>query len=44
MSVVNYLEADPLEAEESHEVFMIEEGDTPPPEDPDMNKGTVVCA
>ena len=42
----NYLDADPLEADDSHEVFMMDEGETPPPPDDDeaMSNGTVVWA
>ena len=37
-----YLEADPLEVEDSQEVFMTDEGDTPPPELLVISNGTVV--
>ena len=39
-----YLEADPLEADDSHEVFMMDEGETPPPDEEAMSNGTVVWA
>ena len=38
-----YLDADPLEADDSHEVFMMDEGETPPV-DEGMSNGTVVWA
>ena len=37
-----YLEADPLEVEDSQDVFMTDEGDTPPPELLVISNGTVV--
>ena len=41
----NYLDADPLEADDSHEVFMMDEGETPPGDDDEaMSNGTVVWA
>ncbi len=39
-----YLEAEPLEVDDSHEVFMMDEGETPPPDEFDMSNGTVVPA
>ena len=46
-----YLDAEPLEVDDSHEVFMMDDGDTPPPEmtapaadEFDMSNGTVVWA
>ena len=40
--LITYLEADPLEDEDSQDVFITDEGDTPPLELPDISNGTVV--
>ena len=42
------LDAEPLDVDDSHEVFMMDDGETPPPETAadefDMSNGTVVWA
>ena len=39
------LDAEPLDVDDSHEVFMMDEGETPPPDELfDMSNGTVVWA
>ena len=42
------LDAEPLDVDDSHEVFMMDEGETPPPDETtdefDMSNGTVVWA
>lgn len=40
--LITYLEADPLEDEDSQDVFITDEGDTPPLEFPVISNGTVV--
>ena len=40
--LITYLEADPLEDEDSQDVFITDDGDTPPLEFPVISNGTVV--